>query len=384
MKKLFTLIMLLQSYIFANTLNINILYLEQLVKKPATLSNVIEEAKDSTSKGIELAIKDSNKSAKFLNQQYNLKKIVSYEPKLLISRLKDWAKNKDNNFVILNVENKLLTQIVNLKETKSLLLINATNEDNTFRLSSCNKNLLHTMPSNAMKSDALIQFLIKRNLKKWILLKGTNPKDKLIAKSLRDSAKKFGGKILEEKTWTLNADIRRRAQLEIPAFTQGKDYDVVLTADYYGDFGEYLYFNTWLPRPIAGTQGLKAVAWDKVIEQWGAAQLQSRFKKLARRAMNEKDYSGWVATRVIVAAITKTKSLDFKTNLDYVYSKDFEMGAYKGRKLSFRDFNGQLRQPIALVHPKALVSTSPQVGFLHPTNDLDTLGIASFQVECKQ
>lgn len=383
MKKILTLILIMSTYIYANTLDINILYIEQLIKKPATLSNVIEEPKDSTLKGIELAIKDSNKSARFLNQKYILKKSISYDSKLLISKIKDWAK-ENNTFVILNVQNDLLKQISDLKEAKNLILINATNQDNSFRLNSCNKNLLHTIPSNAMKSDALVQFLVKRNLKKWILLKGVNEKDEKIATSLRNSAKKFGIKILEEKTWKLNADIRRRAQLEIPAFTQGKDYDVVLTADFYGDFGEYLYFNTWLPRPIAGTQGLRAVAWDRVIEQWGAAQLQKRFKKHAKRFMNENDYSGWVATRVIVAAITKTKNIDFKTNLDYLYSKDFEMGAYKGRKLSFREFNGQLRQPIALVHPNALVSTSPQDGFLHPTNDLDTLGITSFQVECKK
>ena len=383
MKKILTLILIMSTYIYANTLDINILYIEQLIKKPATLSNVIEEPKDSTLKGIELAIKDSNKSARFLNQKYILKKSISYDSKLLIPKIKDWAK-ENNTFVILNVQNDLLKQISDLKEAKNLILINATNQDNSFRLNSCNKNLLHTIPSNAMKSDALVQFLVKRNLKKWILLKGVNEKDEKIATSLRNSAKKFGIKILEEKTWKLNADIRRRAQLEIPAFTQGKDYDVVLTADFYGDFGEYLYFNTWLPRPIAGTQGLRAVAWDRVIEQWGAAQLQKRFKKHAKRFMNENDYSGWVATRVIVAAITKTKNIDFKTNLDYLYSKDFEMGAYKGRKLSFREFNGQLRQPIALVHPNALVSTSPQDGFLHPTNDLDTLGIASFQVECKK
>lgn len=383
MKKILTLILIMSTYIYANTLDINILYIEQLIKKPATLSNVIEEPKDSTLKGIELAIKDSNKSARFLNQKYILKKSISYDSKLLISKIKDWAK-ENNTFVILNVQNDLLKQISDLKEAKNLILINATNQDNSFRLNSCNKNLLHTIPSNAMKSDALVQFLVKRNLKKWILLKGVNEKDEKIATSLRNSAKKFGIKILEEKTWKLNADIRRRAQLEIPAFTQGKDYDVVLTADFYGDFGEYLYFNTWLPRPIAGTQGLRAIAWDRVIEQWGAAQLQKRFKKHAKRFMNENDYSGWVATRVIVAAITKTKNIDFKTNLDYLYSKDFEMGAYKGRKLSFREFNGQLRQPIALVHPNALVSTSPQDGFLHPTNDLDTLGITSFQVECKK
>ena len=380
MKKIFLLLIFI--IINANALNVNILYLEELIKKPPTLSNIIEEPKDSGLKGVELAIKDSNRNAKFINQSFTLEKEISFNHKDLISKLNTWI-SKENTFVVLNVDDALLKKILEQEKSKDAIFLNTSNYSNELRKSSCNKNLLHTIPSNAMLSDALIQFLIKRNLKDWLLIKGKNKKDLEIAKSLKDSAKKFAGNIVEEKTWELNADIRRRAQLEIPSFTQTKDYDVVLSADYYGDFGEYLYFNTWLPRPIAGTQGLKAVAWHKVIEQWGAAQLQNRFEKYAKRWMNSKDYAAWLATRIIVSSLSKTKSLDKDTNLDFMYSDKFEIGAYKGRKLSFRSFNGQLRQPIALVHPKALVSTSPQDGYLHPTNDLDTLGIASFQVSCK-
>lgn len=381
--KIVLFLTLLFSFVKANILEVNILYLEQKVKRPPTLSNVIEEPKDSGLKGIQLAIKDSNKSARFLNQKYILDKKISYKKEDLIKKFKTWSSNK-NIYVILNVKTELLKELVNLKEAKNTIFLNATDKDDNLRVNACNKNLLHTSLSNSMESDALIQFLIKRNLKNWLLIKGSNEKDELIAKSLRTSAKKFGGKIIEEKTWKLNADIRRKAQLEIPALTQSSDYDVVLTADFHGDFGEYLYFNTWLPRPIAGTQGLKAQAWSHVIEQWGAAQMQKRFKKFAKRPMNSKDYSSWVATRSIVTLITKTKKIDFKSNLDFLYSDKFELAAYKGRKLSFRKFNGQLRQPVSLVHPRALVSTSPQDGFLHPTNDLDTLGIASFQVKCKE
>ena len=383
MNKIFIFIILFTSLIKANVLDVNILYLEEQIKRPPTLSNVIEEAKDSGLRGVELAIKDSNRNSMFINQKFILEKEISYNEEDLINKLNSWA-SKKNTFVILNVQTKLLKKLMKLEKAKDIIFINATNKETKLRINSCDKNLLHTIPSNAMLSDALIQFLVKRNLKNWLLIRGTNEKDILIANSLKDSAKKFGGKIVEEKVWKLNADIRRRAQLEIPVFTQGKDYDVVLTADYFGDFGEYLYFNTWLARPIAGTQGLKALAWHKVIEQWGAAQLQNRFEKLTNRWMNSKDYSAWLATRVIVSLLSKTKTLDKKTNLNFLYSDDFELGAYKGRKLSFRKFNGQMRQPIALVHPKALVSTSPQDGFLHPTNDLDTLGIASYQVECKE
>lgn len=381
--KIFLSLLFLLSIIKADVLNVNILYLEQKIEKPPVLSNVIEEPNDLGLKGAQIAIIDSNKSAKFLNQNFNLETKVSYDENELISTFEEFIKNK-NQYVILNVEDSLLEKLLKNPLSKDVLLINASNENTNLRKTICEKNLLHTSASNAMLYDGLMQFLVKRDFKKILLLSGTNPKDLLIKEDIKRAAKKFGAKIVAEKSWENNSDIRRKASDEFPAFTQAKDYDVILLADYYGDFGEFVYFNSWLPRPVAGTQGLTPVLWHKVIEQWGAAQMQSRFEKFASRWMESKDYSNWLAVRTIITAISKTNTANFKTNLDFIYSDDFDVAAYMGRKLSFRDYNGQIRIPISLVQPRALISTSPQVEFLHPITDLDTLGIAPHEMECKK
>ena len=381
--KIFLSLLFLLSIIKADVLNVNILYLEQKIEKPPVLSNVIEEPNDLGLKGAQIAIIDSNKSAKFLNQNFNLETKVSYDENELISTFEEFIKNK-NQYVILNVEDSLLEKLLKNPLSKDVLLINASSENTNLRKTICEKNLLHTIASNAMLYDGLMQFLVKRDFKKILLLSGTNPKDLLIKEDIKRAAKKFGAKIVAEKSWENNSDIRRKASDEFPAFTQAKDYDVILLADYYGDFGEFVYFNSWLPRPVAGTQGLTPVLWHKVIEQWGAAQMQSRFEKFASRWMEPKDYSNWLAVRTIITAISKTNTANFKTNLDFIYSDDFDVAAYMGRKLSFRDYNGQIRIPISLVQPKALISTSPQVEFLHPITDLDTLGIAPHEMECKK
>ena len=381
--KIFLSLLFLLSIIKADVLNVNILYLEQKIEKPPVLSNVIEEPTDLGLKGAQIAIIDSNKSAKFLNQNFNLETKVSYDENELISTFEEFIKNK-NQYVILNVEDSLLEKLLKNPLSKDVLLINASSENTNLRKTICEKNLLHTSASNAMLYDGLMQFLVKRDFKKILLLSGTNPKDLLIKEDIKRAAKKFGAKIVAEKSWENNSDIRRKASDEFPAFTQAKDYDVILLADYYGDFGEFVYFNSWLPRPVAGTQGLTPVLWHKVIEQWGAAQMQSRFEKFASRWMESKDYSNWLAVRTIITAISKTNTANFKTNLDFIYSDDFDVAAYMGRKLSFRDYNGQIRIPISLVQPKALISTSPQVEFLHPITDLDTLGIAPHEMECKK
>ena len=367
----------------AEILNVNILYLEQKIQKPPVLSNVIEEPQNLGLSGAQLAVVDSNKSSKFLNQNYTLVTKISYDENELIQAFEEFIKNK-NSYVILNVEDELLKKIIANPISKDALLLNAGSQTTDLRRDYCNKNLLHTIASNAMLYDGLVQFLVKRNFKNIFLITGKNPKDIQISDDIKRAVKKFGANIVKEKVWDNNTDIRRRATEEFPVFTQAKDYDVIVVADYFGDFGESLYFNTWLPRPVAGTQGLTPVTWHKVIESNGAAQMQSRFESFASRWMESKDFSNWVAVRTIISSIMKTKTVDLKTNLDFIYSDNFDVAAYLGRKLSFRDYNGQIRMPISLVQPRALISTSPQEGFLHPTTDLDTLGIAPFEMKCKK
>ena len=381
--KLLISILFLFGFLNAQILDVKILYLEQKIQKPPVLSNVIDEPDDLGLKGAQVAIIDSNKSAKFLNQNFELIEKISFDENELIHAFEEFIKN-NNSYVVLNVEDSLLEKLRANPLSKDSLLINASSQSSHLRSEICDKNLLHTIASNAMLYDGLMQFLVKRDFKDIFLITGTNPKDALISEDIKRAAKKFGAKIIIEKTWENNTDIRRKASEEFPVFTQAKDYDVILVADYFGDFGESIYFNTWLPRPIAGTQGLTPVTWSKVIEANGAAQMQSRFEKFASRWMQSQDYSNWVAVRTIITAIANTKTADLNTNLDFIYSDKFDLAAYMGRKLSFRDYNGQLRMPISLIQPRALISISPQVGFLHPTTDLDTLGIAPFEMKCKK
>ena len=98
--------------------------------------------------------------------------------------------------------------------------------------------------------------------------------------------------------------------------------------------------------------------------------------------MTESDYAAWLAVRAISEAVTRTKSTASDVLYDYLLSDSFELAAFKGRKLSFRAWNGQLRQPIPLVHPNGLTALLPLEGYMHPVTDLDTLGYDKPEVRC--
>jgi ABC transporter substrate binding protein (PQQ-dependent alcohol dehydrogenase system) len=62
---------------------------------------------------------------------------------------------------------------------------------------------------------------------------------------------------------------------------------------------------------------------------------------------------------------------------------DFILAAFKGVGVNYREWNGQLRQPVLVAGPRMLLSVSPQKGFLHQFSELDTLGFDRPESRCK-
>lgn len=99
--------------------------------------------------------------------------------------------------------------------------------------------------------------------------------------------------------------------------------------------------------------------------------------------MTERDYIAWLATRAIGEATIRTGKTSASDVRNYFLSDQFEVAAFKGIGLNFRPWNQQLRQPILLSSARALVSMSPQEGFLHKTHLTDTLGIDEPESVCQ-
>lgn len=365
----------------ADPLDVRIGYLQWVPDQGPVLSNVLPEPEDAGLKGAELAIDDNSTTGKFLGQTYRLQSTVADSEEAAIAAFERMRQGGIELFVV-NAPSQTLGAMTG-KAGEDTLIFNAGAKDDKLRTGGCHANLLHTMPSYAMLTDALGQWLNQRRWNEVFLITGPTEADRGWADAFRRSAKRFGLEIVEDKPWTFDADLRRTASKELPLFTQASDYDAVVVADVRGDFGEYVPFNTWLPRPVVGTQGMSPVAWHRVVENWGAAQLQNRFRDLAGRDMNSEDYAAWVAIRSIGTAVTDLGNADPDKIRAFLFSDEFQLAAFKGRKLTYRDWNGQLRQPIPLVHPRGLVARAPFEGFLHPNTEMDTLGFDKPESKCR-
>ncbi|MCI5038684.1 MAG: hypothetical protein MRY81_03280 [Donghicola eburneus] len=102
------------------------------------------------------------------------------------------------------------------------------------------------------------------------------------------------------------------------------------------------------------------------------------------RAMRPIDYATWLAIRSVGEAVTRSQSVQVGDVRTYLLSDEFNLAGFKGRGLSFRSWNGQMRQPIPLTHPEAIVALAPLEGFLHQFSELDTLGLDRGETQCME
>ena len=372
----------------ANALEIKIGYLGTTDKR-TTISLLEMPASNAGLAGAQLAIDDNNTTGKFLNQSFALEEILLNGKDDPAAAVQEFS-NREISLIVTDISADNLLKAADAGRERGIVFFNSGATDDRLRQEDCTANVIHAAPSRSMLADGLAQYLVWKHWTRWLLVSGSHEPDKLAADALRRSAARFGARIVQEREFKDTGGARRtdsglvQIQSQIPLFTQSApDYDVLVTADESQVFADYMPYRNSQPRPVAGSAGLEPTSWDASFGQWGALQLQSRFTKKFSRWMTALDMQAWTAVRMIGEAVSRTNSADPKTIASYIPGPDFALAAFKGDKLTVRDWDLQLRQPILLADGRTIVSVSPQPGFLHQHSKLDTLGFDRPETKCQ-
>lgn len=337
--------------------------------------------------GARLAIEDNDTTGRFMGQDFEALEVTA-TPETAAEAL-DKLLADGISFVVTLANDEQTLQLADQAGDRALIL-NARARGDRLRGADCRFNTIHSAPSHAMLADGLAQFLMWKKWDEWFLISGSHPEDIALADAYRRAATKFGARITEERVYEDTGGGRRtdsghvQVQKQMPVFTQrAADHQVVVAADEAGVFAPWLPYQTWDARPVTGSAGLVPRSWHPALEAWGATQFQNRFEKLATRRIWEEDYQTWLALRMIGEAATRSQSTDAATLKEFMLSDRFEIAGFKGQKMTIRDWDHQLRQPILLTTGDVTASVSPQDQYLHQSSALDSLGFDRPETECK-
>ena len=291
--------------------------------------------------------------------------------------------NKNNiKIVLLDFPASELLNIVNKISNLNIAVINVSSKNNELRSFNCHKNLFHTIPSDRMLTDSLAQYLSDKKWRKVLILTGPLEIDKAKSASFIESAKQFGLKIIDNKSFLLGNDPRARDQNDLDFLTGSAKYDAVYISDTHKEFSYRVPFATHIPSAVIGSSGLTPRAWHWSYLRHGAPQVHGRFERMNKRRMTEEDWAAWVGMRAIAEALVRFKNNENFSFQDAFVSEKFKLDGSKGPVLNFRKWNRQLRQPIMLSTDNWVTSIAPLESFVHRENNLDTIGIDSKTSKC--
>jgi ABC transporter substrate binding protein (PQQ-dependent alcohol dehydrogenase system) len=270
------------------------------------------------------------------------------------------------------------------KITTAPIVFNISESSDALRGASCHPHWLHTLPSDRMLADAMAQWLAARNWRDMILLVGAQPQDQALRDVWMASIKRYGLKVKAERKFVLSGDPRQREAGNPKLLTAEPAHDVVMVLDTVGEFAKALPYNTALPRPVVGSGGLVPLAWHTSWERYGAPQLSHRFQKLTNKQMASQDWASWMAVKSFATALDEEPKSTLAQLLHKLRSGTTTLDGFKGTALSFRPWDGQLRQGIFMAHGQAVAGMAPVDGVLHPKEILDTLGADEPESLCKR
>ena len=262
-----------------------------------------------------------------------------------------------------------------------LPVLNLSEAADSLRQQDCHARLYHLIPSERMRTDALAQTLVSRKWTKLLLLSGPSSTDAARSATAQASMKRYGLQVVAAKPFKLSADPRERDLANPLLLTGGTQYDAVWVVDSDGEFARSLPYRTALPRPGVGDAGLVALGWHGQFERYGAPQVVRRFAKATKRAMTAQDWAAWMAGKAMAALVTAAPK---GTPASWAQAlPKLQLDGSKGTQMSFRAWDGQLRQPLQLTDGQGVISTAPIEGLLHPSDVLDTLGADAPEKLCK-
>jgi ABC transporter substrate binding protein (PQQ-dependent alcohol dehydrogenase system) len=352
--------------------------------EPITGSDrIVLKSREHPFAGAQIGIDEAAALVRVLNTEFKLERITVKSAAEVAPAVTAAADTRKIGFFLIDAPAEAFKPLAAAVKGRDVLLFNVSAGEDSLRRDLCAREFVHVVPSLAMRMDALVQYLVSRKWRDVLVFEGPLPADTETVQAFTHSGQKFGARVVADQKFKPGTDPREREQNDpLLLSALNRDYDVVFVADDAFDFVRTVPYRTARPRPVVGSIDLEPLAWHWTWDHNGAPQVNSRFdKKSGGRHMESPNWAAWVAVKMVVQSALRTRSTDFKKERDFILG-DASFDGDKGLPVGVRPWDHQVRQAILLAAPYAVVASAPIEGFLHRTNELDTLGDDAPETPC--
>ncbi len=98
--------------------------------------------------------------------------------------------------------------------------------------------------------------------------------------------------------------------------------------------------------------GIWPTLWHHKLFRYGAEQLNGRFRDRSNRPLEAWGWASWIAVKILAETVLRAGTADAGELVRFLEKESAQFDGHKGKRLSFRSWDHQLRQPLYLVRAK--------------------------------
>ncbi len=368
-----------------------VVYLGKQYEEPLPLSYAEKPITDKGIQGARLMLKEANQAGNFVGHSFELEEAIVPADGDVVAKAKE-VLAKGDRFIIADLEPADLLAVADLPEAKDAVIMNIRSSATSLRQEQCRVNVFHIIPDYAMRADALAQYLIWKKWPRWFVIRRDTPARPGLSRSGETLGRAASAARWSRTrsticrpalgTWTrATSRSRRRSRWRPrprPTTTWCGSSTATTISATICCTAPICRGRWWAPKACRRSPGTSP------IPNPAPCISRTRIPRIAKRQPVERDYTAWLGFRALADSAMKSGKTTPPEVKAYMLSDQFKLEGFKGQAMSFRTWDHQMRQPIVLGGgTRVPVSTSPQEGFLHPTNVTDTLGFDQPETKCK-
>ncbi|HEX7088658.1 MAG TPA: ABC transporter substrate-binding protein [Longimicrobiales bacterium] len=324
-------------------------------------------ASEAMERGATLGAEEAARTAGLLGRTFELVAVRAADREGVEDAVRRLVAERGVYAIIGGADEGSFAALSDAAERDGVLFLNAGCADPVARDEHCRRHTLHIAASTAMYVDAVAQWLAgEAGLRRWCFVSPDTPSGNAVYRRARRALEAQGGEAVgrievgagTDDFGSLLRDIERKgadlafvdlAGEERRRFLEhysaaAPGFEVTGPAGVPGEPGD------GASRPRVGTW---PTLWHHTLSRYGATQLNERFRTRFGLPMDALGWAGWFAVKVAWEAVNRASTTSGSELVRFLESERAAFDGHKGRPLSFRPWDHQLRQPVYLVKPAA-------------------------------
>jgi branched-chain amino acid transport system substrate-binding protein len=243
-------------------------------------------------------------------------------------------------------------------QQERLVCLNTTARGGDLRGEKCHRSTFHVEPDLAMYTYAMGQWLLRNNRKRWYYIVSEAGFGQEVYHRSRQFLQQQGGADLGRSVITSGQSDFRDVLAQLGG-VEAEAVILTLTGEELRHFLEQ-YRASGLQTLLAGIpldmialwqasfeslQGVWVTSWYHGLERFSARELNRRFHRRFEKPAEGFAWTNWAAVKLVVEGVLRSASAEASALVSYLESAP-PFDGHKGRALTFRDWNHQLRQPL--------------------------------------